>query len=71
MNSRTIRVPDDLVQRLERRAENEGVDPSGLAERALREFLDRDPMAFAGIIDSPALRGSLVDEALAESGFGA
>jgi hypothetical protein len=70
MNSRGIRVPDDLAERLESRAENEGADPSALAERALREFLDRDPLGFVGLIDSPQLRGADVDSALAEEGFG-
>ncbi len=79
MTSFTLGLNDELAARLEERAAEAGVSPEEMARRMLVERLigrvdqpseDRDPsFDFIGVGSSDVLRGSRVDELLAE-GFG-
>ncbi|HSH61292.1 MAG TPA: CopG family transcriptional regulator [Acidimicrobiales bacterium] len=79
MTSFTLDLNDELAARLEERAAQAGVSPEEMARSMLAEKLveqvdhpsaDSDPsFDFIGVGSSDVLRGSRVDELLAE-GFG-
>ncbi|MDQ3641697.1 MAG: ribbon-helix-helix protein, CopG family [Actinomycetota bacterium] len=79
MTSITLGLNDELTARLERRAARAGVSLEEMARRILAERLDEAPekptldsdpsFEFIGVGSSDVLRGSNVDELLAE-GFG-
>lgn len=70
MGVSTVEIPNDLVARLRKRAERDGVAVEDLASQALSEWLDQDPHEFIGIGASDRARGSRADDLLAEHNFG-
>jgi hypothetical protein len=66
----TVELDDTAAERLRRRAEREGVTAEELVRRLLIEASEQDPYDFFAVGSSSKLRGSQVDELLAEHRFG-
>ena len=66
-----VDVNEPTLRRLERRAQREGVPVDELAARLLDEAAEQDPYEFIGAATGGPLYADRVDDALAETGFGA
>jgi hypothetical protein len=66
----TVELDDRAAERLRERAEREGVTADELARRLLTEASEQDPYEFFAVGSSNRLRGSQVDDLLAEHRFG-
>lgn len=74
MTSITVGLDDQLAARLTEQAARVGVEPAELARQAVVEYLEHgsegsSELEFVGMGSSAKLRGTAVDELLAE-GFG-
>lgn len=63
-------LPDDVSERLERRADRHGVSVEKAAADLLTESLAQDPFEFVGIVSNAEVAGAAADEALQQFDFG-